>query len=241
MRKAAAALRKHATSFPQEMLGKDDDDLKAQAAKLQPDVVVAVKELQEALEGLTKAASEKEESRLWQANYDFNRARLTAFVAYAMEYNHLLGQLRKGDMPKRDPKVHRGFRMSPDTDIASGADTKKLADEAQGVWQKMIRDYTDTVWDDRAKDGVKIRTGLKWQPAGGTKTMVRLKLGDDKPFELDPLQVGQNLNALKDPPRSGGLLAALYQYRRFLTAGPRGFGRGFTYGGYEPTYRPRQA
>ena len=78
----------------------------------------------------------------------------------------------------------------------------------QGVWQKMIRDYKDTVWDDRAKDGTKIRVGLKWQPAGGTKTLVRLKMGEDKPFELDPLQVGQNLNALKDPPRSGGLLAA---------------------------------
>jgi serine protease Do len=238
VRKAAAALRKHATSFPQEILGKDDDDLKAQAAKLQPDVTTALKEMQETLEAMKKAASEKEESRLWQANYDFNRARLTAFVAYAMEYNHLLGLLAKGEMPKRDPKVHRGFRMSPDGDVSSGAESKKLAEEAQGIWQKMIREYKDTVWDDRAKDGTKIRVGLKWQPAGGTKTMVRLKLGDDKPFELDPLQVGQNLNALKDPPRSGGLLAALYQYRRFLTSGPGGFEGGFTYGGYEPIYPP---
>jgi S1-C subfamily serine protease len=238
VRKAAAALRKHATSFPQEILGKDDEDLKAQATKLQTSASAALKELQEALEALKKAGSEKEESRLWQANYDFNHARLAAFVAYAMEYNHLLGQLAKGETPKRDPKVHRGFRMSPDADIASGADTKKFADEAQGVWQKMIRDYKDTVWDDRAKDGTKIRAGLKWQPAGGTKTVVKLKLGDDKPFSLDPLEVGQNLNALKDPPRSGGLLAALYQYRRFLTSGAGGFEGGFTHGGNEPIYPP---
>lgn len=238
VRKAAAALRKHANSFPQEILGKDDADLKAQAEKLQTSAATAIKELQDTLGELKKAGNEKEESRLWQANYDFNRARLTAFVAYAQEYNHLLGLLRKGEMPKRDPKVHRGFRMAPETDIASGAETKKLNDEAQATWQKMTRDYKDTVWDDRAKDGVKIKVGLKWQPAGGSKTLVRLKLGDDKPFEFDPLKIGQDLNVLKDPPRSGGLMSALYQYRRFLTSGPSGFEGGFVHGGHEPIYPP---
>jgi S1-C subfamily serine protease len=238
VRKAAAALRKHANTFPQEILGKDDAELKDQAAKVEKDTSAALKELQETLDQLKKVGNEKEESRLWHANYDFNRARLTAFVAYAMEYNHLLDLLKKGETPKRDPKVHRGYRMAPDPDLSSGADAKRLADEAKGMWTKMTADYKDTVWDDRAQDGKKIQVGLKWQPAGGTKTLVRLKLGEDRPYELDPLKVGQDLNVLKDPPRSGGILAALYQYRRFLTSGNTGFEGGFYHGGNEPIYPP---
>jgi S1-C subfamily serine protease len=238
VRKAATVLRKHANTFPQEILGKDEATLKAEAERLAKDSGPALKELQDTLEQLKKVGNEKEESRLWQANYDFHRARLTAFVAYATEYNHMLDLLRKGELPKRDPKIHHGYRMSPDADTASGADAKRLAEEASGMWQKMTADYKGTVWEDRAEAGKKIQVGLKWQPAGGTATRVRLKIGDERAYDFDPLKVGQDLNVLKDPPRSGGLMEALYQYRRFLTAGNTGFEGGFTHGGVEPLYPP---
>jgi S1-C subfamily serine protease len=72
-----------------------------------------------------------------------------------------------------------------------------------------------------------------------------------KPDDADP-KVTLNLNAsytleplAKQDPRetlkplgSGGLMTALYHYRRFLTLGPKGFEGDFTYAGYEPFYPP---
>jgi serine protease Do len=73
----------------------------------------------------------------------------------------------------------------------------------------------------------------KPQPA---KTIVRLTLGNLK-YELDPLKPEQEVQSLLEPRGSGGLLMALYQYRRFLTLGPAGFEQYFYHGGYEPYYR----
>lgn len=57
-------------------------------------------------------------------------------------------------------------------------------------------------------------------------------------YELDPLLDGQDVRNLKDPPGSGGLLLALYQYRRLLVLGEKGFEGGFSHGGHEPFYPP---
>jgi S1-C subfamily serine protease len=68
-----------------------------------------------------------------------------------------------------------------------------------------------------------------------SKTIVRLILGNLK-YELDPLKQDQDTQSLLEPRGSGGLLMALYQYRRFLTLGPAGFEQYFHHGGYEPIY-----
>jgi S1-C subfamily serine protease len=54
-----------------------------------------------------------------------------------------------------------------------------------------------------------------------------------------PLKSEQPLGELQLPQGSGGLLVALYQYRRLLTEGPDGFEGGFDHGGREPLYPPR--
>jgi S1-C subfamily serine protease len=64
---------------------------------------------------------------------------------------------------------------------------------------------------------------------------VRLTLGEIE-FKLDPLKPDQTASDLKDPPQSGGLLMALYQYRRLLISGEKGFERQFAHGGREPFY-----
>jgi S1-C subfamily serine protease len=70
------------------------------------------------------------------------------------------------------------------------------------------------------------------------KTVVGLDLGG-VPYKLEgPLQVGDDIKRLFEPPGSGGLLPALYLYRRLLTAGPKGFERGFSHGGHVPFYPP---
>jgi S1-C subfamily serine protease len=61
---------------------------------------------------------------------------------------------------------------------------------------------------------------------------------DGLPYELEPLDVGQSSNAMKDPPGSGGLLLALYHYRQFLAFGEKGGFRDFSHGGTEPFYLP---
>ncbi|MCS6852502.1 MAG: trypsin-like peptidase domain-containing protein, partial [Gemmataceae bacterium] len=69
------------------------------------------------------------------------------------------------------------------------------------------------------------------------KTLVKLVIGGLK-YELEPLKVGQKIEALRDPPGSGGLMLALYHYRRLLTLGEKGFKEQFSHGGHEPFYPP---
>jgi S1-C subfamily serine protease len=61
---------------------------------------------------------------------------------------------------------------------------------------------------------------------------------DNLPYELEPLDVNQSSNAMKDPPASGGLLLALYHYRQFLAFGEKGGFREYSHGGVEPFYLP---
>jgi S1-C subfamily serine protease len=71
------------------------------------------------------------------------------------------------------------------------------------------------------------------------QTQVKLLRGtlDDT---VTPLKEGQPLGELQLPQGSGGMLAALYQYRRLLTMGKAGFERVFDHGGHEPFYPPRE-
>jgi S1-C subfamily serine protease len=64
---------------------------------------------------------------------------------------------------------------------------------------------------------------------------VRLQLGA-LDFNIEPLKTGQDPQDLRVPPGSGGLLMALYQYRRLLVHGEKGFERRFAHGGNEPFY-----
>jgi len=54
-----------------------------------------------------------------------------------------------------------------------------------------------------------------------------------------PLKPGATIGELMLPQGSGGLLTALYQYRRLLTSWEKGFEAGFDHGGTEPVYPPR--
>jgi S1-C subfamily serine protease len=238
--KAAGLLRKHARSFPQEFWAEDTPDaLKQRVLEVQKDVATIQVSLQDALDELAKVGAErsKEMATIWKANYDFTRARLTAFVAYLYEYNFLLGQLRKDALPPRDPKLHRGWRMEPQEALQSGPEAKKLVAEAAKSWDQMAKDYRGSAWETRARAGRQLLCGVKWVATGGTKTVVRLNLGAVK-FKLDPLQADQTIDNLMQPTGSGGMMEALYQYRRLLTLGPEGFEGQCTYGGYEPLYPP---
>jgi S1-C subfamily serine protease len=80
-----------------------------------------------------------------------------------------------------------------------------------------------TIGNERSADGKR------------TPTIARLDLGGVHE-ELDPLKTGQSTDSLRVPTGSGGMLMALYHYRRLLVQGEKGFEQSFTHGGYEPIY-----
>jgi hypothetical protein len=57
-------------------------------------------------------------------------------------------------------------------------------------------------------------------------------------YDVEPLATKQDDERIKDPPGSGGLMLALYQYRQLLAFGEKGFVRDFYHGGVEPYYPP---
>ncbi|QDU22320.1 S1C family serine protease [Urbifossiella limnaea] len=76
---------------------------------------------------------------------------------------------------------------------------------------------------------------LEIAPGGGDDARVTLKLNIE--HKLQPLKQ-TDLREQAEPIGSGGLMMALYHYRRFLTAGPKGFEGEFLHGGGEPFYPP---
>jgi S1-C subfamily serine protease len=68
-----------------------------------------------------------------------------------------------------------------------------------------------------------------------TRPVVTANLNID--YRLEPLKSSQEDKDLMVPPYSGGLLMAMYHYRKFLTQGQKGFeSNNFTHGGVEPIY-----
>ncbi len=69
------------------------------------------------------------------------------------------------------------------------------------------------------------------------ETQVHLKvLGLD--YDLKPLDREIAKADQKAPPKSGGLISAMYLYRQLLVHGPKGFVGEFSHGGQEPFYLP---
>jgi S1-C subfamily serine protease len=87
---------------------------------------------------------------------------------------------------------------------------------------------------------VDLQTTIREEPAQAGKpahTIVDWKQGEGH-FTFDPLRLDQELQQVKDPPGSGGLLAALYQYRRFLMLDPAQFEGRYQHEGIQPFYPP---
>lgn len=78
---------------------------------------------------------------------------------------------------------------------------------------------------------------LTFKETADNGTTVGLKMGDVIET-VTPLKENLSKGELTLPVGSGGLLVAMYQYRRLLVLGPKGFEGQFAHGGFEPYYPP---
>jgi hypothetical protein len=106
-------------------------------------------------------------------------------------------------------------------------------------------DFTNSKgdWSLRATGTVKgkkalVHVAVKDRGAKDEKSDLVQGIIDGIDYSLEPLKTDQETAVLKDPPGSGGLLIALYQYRQLLAVGEKGFVGDFSHGGVEPFYLP---
>ncbi len=121
--------------------------------------------LQEVLDDLKKIEEMKEnETKRWQANYEFIKARTEAQIAYLFEYQSMLGQMRK-ELPARDPKIHNGWKLAATAKLQGDSTGKKLAKESTKAMESLVKNMPGSPWEVLAKREKFTTLGLEWQPA----------------------------------------------------------------------------
>src|SRR5262249_24102905 len=115
----------------------------------------------EELDGLQ--ADRAKEPKLWQANFDYVRARLAAKIAYVYEYNAKLGEMRK-DFPEMDPNIHKGWQLVAKEKI-SDRDADKYAKKGKQYLDQLAKDTAGSPWELFAKREKIAALGLDWQPS----------------------------------------------------------------------------
>jgi hypothetical protein len=165
---AIKVLTKQQAFLREEHKGEGDDARIKQAILdyQKKEVAPVESELSDALEELLKAGEEKDKemSMRWRASYDYVLARLKARIAYVHEYNFVFGQIRKDGLPPRDPKIHSGWRLASQEKLQSGAETRKLANEAKKIYENLAKKNKGTPWEILAKRELMTALGLQWQP-----------------------------------------------------------------------------
>lgn len=103
------------------------------------------------------------ENKLWQANYDFIRARILFRMAYFYEYNAMLAKIRKEELPELDKQVHQGYKLAAKATM-SDRDAQKIADDAKKILKKLAEEHKGTPWELIAKREMATSLGLDWAP-----------------------------------------------------------------------------
>lgn len=120
----------------------------------------------------------------------------------------------------------------------------KLAQDALLGRLKKSADLTakSGIWVVEGRIALADRQGslkLEWKDDKDGLTEVSLTRENAPAESLVPLKGSQSVSELQLPAGSGGLLAALYQFRILFAKGRAGFERQFVHAGHEPCYPPR--
>lgn len=136
-------------------------------------------------------------------------------------------------------KAKAGFANYYFNDLAQKKQLDAL--KKNGDFSKLSEDWSISLKGDLLVGSRKGITGvvvIKEKGAADGKTAKVIADIDALDFSLEPLSTSEKSEAFKDPPDSGGLLLALYQYRQMLVYGLKGFVGDFSHGGTEPFYPP---
>jgi hypothetical protein len=128
------------------------------------EVAKVIGALDEALSNLKAVAEQRDnETKRWQANYDFTLARLEAQIAYLYEYQSRLGEMRK-EVPALDRAVYRGWTLASTTEMTGDSTGKRLAKSALKGFEKIAKEHKDTPYAVLAKREALTALGLEWKP-----------------------------------------------------------------------------
>lgn len=108
-------------------------------------------------------ARDKEKDPYWTANYDYALARLYVRRTQVLEYNAMLGRVRRDDLPELDKMLHKGWRLAPQ-DKFSDRESRELADKAKELYKRLADEHKDTPWQLIAEKEGKAPLSFTWVP-----------------------------------------------------------------------------
>ncbi len=111
------------------------------------------------------------EPKRWQAHYDYARAAVKIRIAYLQEYNKVMGNVRTESLPPLDPKLGQNqYRLASSDRLRSGAEVRKLLEDARQLYAQIIAEHKGTPWAILAKREKNLSIGLVWQPSSDKPT-----------------------------------------------------------------------
>jgi hypothetical protein len=129
-------------------------------------VAVQIQDLEIALEELRALEEERaQETKRWQANYDYILSRMEARLAYIYDYTSLLGQMRQALPPREEG--HDGWRMIAVKKPTGDKSGKRAADRSNELLKRLIKEHPGTPWEVLARRDSLANLGLDWQSVKG--------------------------------------------------------------------------
>ena len=140
----------------------DQNKFRDQVAHDERAVADLMAEVNDGLDNL-KAAGEKRdlETKRWQANYDLTVARLESEYVFLLEYQSMLGLMRKELPPLAAGQ--NGWKLVAQAALQGDPEGKKLARESWKVLDKVIADNPGTPWEVLGRQFKSAPLGLEWQ------------------------------------------------------------------------------
>ncbi len=148
----------------------EENRFKADVLKNQQDVAGVYIVLEEDLENLTTDEMKKEslkETKRWQANYRYMISRIESQIAYILEYQTVLGSIRKEFPPLE--KNHNGWRLASSVKLRGDRKGQQLAKSAGTGFEKLGKETAGSPWAILAKRDRLTALGLEWQSSAGRK------------------------------------------------------------------------
>ena len=142
------------------------DKAKAAFLKEQEDPGIMIFTMEKAINEMKEAAElrDKEESKRWQANFDYAYARLQARYVYVFEYNFMLAQIRSDSLPTLEP-FHTGWRIGSRGKVS--VNESKVKDTVKSInklWKKIAEEHPGTPWAVLATRESRYAMGQEWRP-----------------------------------------------------------------------------